>query len=84
MLGLLVLGFLALLVPGRCGFVGVAGSWEPWEPEVFSVVVAYLRVVAGYFKGCFVGGSVRVIEDILLSERDGNARLSSNGRASHV
>jgi hypothetical protein len=25
---------------------------------------------------------VRVIEDILLSERDGNARPSSNGRAS--
>ena len=39
--------------------------------------MAYFRVVAGCFKGCFIGGSVRVIEDILLSERDGNARPSS-------
>jgi hypothetical protein len=27
-----------------------------------------------------MGGFVRVIKDILLSERDGNARPSSNGR----
>ena len=27
---------------------------------------------------------MRVIEDILLSERDGNARPSSNGRASYA
>jgi len=27
--------------------------------------------LAGYFKGCFVGGSKREVEDILLSERDG-------------
>ena len=46
--------------------------------------MAYLRVVAGCFKGCFVGGFMRVIEDILLSERDGNARPSSNGRASYT
>jgi hypothetical protein len=46
--------------------------------------VAYLLVVARCFKGCFMGGSVRVIEDILLSERDENARPSSNGRASHT
>jgi hypothetical protein len=46
--------------------------------------VAYLRVVAGYFKGCFMGGSMRVIEDILLSERDRNARPSNNGRASYM
>ena len=41
--------------------------------------MTYLRVVAGCFKGCFMGGSIRVIEDILLSERDGNARPSNNG-----
>ena len=35
-----------------------------------SVIVAYLRVVTGCFKGCFVGGSMRVIEDILLSEHE--------------
>ena len=47
-------------------------------------LVACLRVVARCFKGCFMGGSIRVIEDILLSERDGNVRPSSNGRASHT
>jgi hypothetical protein len=46
--------------------------------------VAYLRVVTGSFKGCFIEGTVRVIEDILLSERDGNARSSNNGRASYI
>jgi hypothetical protein len=46
--------------------------------------VAYLRVVARCFKGCFMGGSIRVIEDILLSKRDGNARPSNNGRASYI
>ena len=46
--------------------------------------MAYFRVVAGCFKGFFIGGSVRVIEDILLSERDRNARPSSNGRASYT
>ena len=43
--------------------------------------MAYLRVMAGCFKGCFMGGSMRVIEDILLSECNGNARPSNNGRA---
>ena len=46
--------------------------------------MAYLRVVARYFKGYFMGGSMRVIEDILLSERDGNARPSNNSCASYM
>ena len=46
--------------------------------------MAYLRVVAGCFKGCFMGGSVRVIEDILLSEYGGNAGSSNDNRASHL
>ena len=46
--------------------------------------MAYLRVVARCFKGCFMGGFIRVIEDILLSKRDENARLSNNSRASYT
>ena len=36
------------------------------------------------FKECFMGGSIQVIKDILFSERDKNARLSNNGRASYI
>jgi hypothetical protein len=47
-------------------------SWALQVLEgIFSAIVAFLRVVGGCFKGCFVGASMRVIEDILLSERDG-------------
>ena len=42
--------------------------------------------LAGYFKGCFVRGSVREVcaggEDILLSEGDGRSEIRGNGRAS--
>ena len=44
--------------------------------------MAYLRVVARCFKGCFVRGSVRVVEDILLSERDGGGGSRGSGLAS--
>jgi hypothetical protein len=40
--------------------------------------------VARYFKGCFVEGSVRVIEDILLSERDGGGSGKGHGRTMAV
>jgi len=46
--------------------------------------VAYLRVVTGYFKECFIGGSIRVIENILLSKCNGNARSSNNGYTSYI
>ena len=46
--------------------------------------MTYLRVVTRYFKRYFMGGFIRVIEDILLSKRDENARLSNNGRASYM
>ena len=49
-------------------------------------IVAGELWLAGYFKGCFVGGSVREVcaggEDILLSERDGGGGSRDNGRAS--
>ena len=42
--------------------------------------------LAGYFKGCFVRGSVREVcaggEDILLSEGDGRSEIRGNSRAS--
>jgi hypothetical protein len=48
-------------------------------------VVAGELWLAGYFKGYFVGGSVRevcaVSEDILLSEGDGRSKSKDNGRA---
>ena len=58
------------------------GAGSPGGPRQSrsSPLVACLRVVAecfkGWFKGCFVGGSVQVIEDILSSERDGGGGSS--------
>jgi hypothetical protein len=56
-------------------------TWVLWVlGRVVSVIVACLRVVGRYFKGYFVGGSMRVIEDILLSERDGGGGSRRHGR----
>jgi hypothetical protein len=38
------------------------------------------RIEAGYIKGYFMGGSVRVIEDIFLSERDGGGGGRGHGK----
>ncbi len=70
-----------------CSWVLVPGSWAlcsllhgRFVPG--SWFLACLRVVARCFKGRFVGGSMRVGEDILLSERDGKGKGKGNGRAS--
>jgi hypothetical protein len=44
--------------------------------------LACLRVITRCFKGRFVGGSIRVIEDILLSECDNRCESKGNGRVS--
>jgi hypothetical protein len=49
-LGLLALGLLALLAPGRCGFVGVAGSWTLRVPRHYG----FLALLASRHCG-FVG-----------------------------
>jgi len=75
----LVLGVLVLCVAGIRSSRSTLDSRRA-RPTIVSPLVACLRVVAecfkGWFKGCFVGGSVQVIEDILSSERDGGGGSS--------
>ena len=78
-LGVLVLGVLVLGVAG-IGSFGSSLDSRRARPTIVSPLVTCFRIVAecfkGWFKGCFVGGSVQVIEDILLSERDGGGGSS--------
>ena len=62
--------------------IGSPGSSFGNRRTITSPLVTCLRVVASYFKGCSVGGSERVIEDILLSECDGGVKSRGNRRAS--
>ena len=52
------------------------------RPTVACMATSRGLWLAGCFKGYFVGRSVRDVEDILLSEREGGGGSRNNGRAS--
>jgi len=86
------LGFLFLdsrswrSCPGRCA-TGHCGYWEPYTVSAVGgraaaddCLASCKLWLARYFKGYF--RSVRVIENILLSERNGGGGSRGNGRVS--